>query len=566
MRRRFWLLFGFFLLWGSIILGRLFYWQILMSEKLVAAEVKQTLKVKQHHIPRGEIFADDGAPLVLNQNYYDLYLWQPVLDVSRKRLVEVLGRIIFPSSEDLGKREDWKKQTLALLEDKKRKWLCLYQGLEEKKAEKIEGLGVKGLSLELRWGRFYPEGSSSAHLLGFLGRDQKGREKGYFGLEGFYDSLLKGTSWRTVEKNSWSGRFSEFWEKKSKIKKDLVLFLDRTVQFIAEEELEKGIEKYKAKSGWVVILNPYNGGVLAMAALPKYDPATYYQWDEKLFVNPVVSTSFEPGSIMKPLIAAAALEEKVIDLESQCPVCDGPVRIGEHQIRTWNNQYHPHSTIKEIIQHSDNVGMVWVGKELGKEKLLAYLKRYGFGEKTGIDLEGEATLPLKKKNAWYPIDLATVTFGQGIAVTPIQMITSFAPLANGGVWFRPRVVKKIKVGQRETNTQPFSRRVLSKETVEEMKEILVNAVDLGIAKRVRIPEYSIAGKSGTAQIPIKGHYDEEKTIASYIGFAPADKPRFVMLVSLREPQSSPWGAATAAPVWFAIAKRLLFYYGVPPDR
>lgn len=541
---------------------RFFYWQVVAGRKLAKEAVNQRIKVELVTSSRGKIFARDGYPLVLNRKLYSLFLWRPEIKVSWESLIDRLAAILG------GEEKEEKREVLKERIEKGSNWICLEKRVTEEEKKKIEELGLTGLSFEEEEVRFYPEGSSAAHLLGFLGQDETGRTKGFFGLEGFYDRQLRGV-WevRVKEKGVFSwldflGR-NEDEEKKGR---DLYLYLDRTIQFLALEELKKGIKKYGAQSGWVVVLSP-EGEVLAMAAWPNYDPARYFEFKPEFYPNPVIATTFEPGSIFKPLVVAAALEEGVVKPEDRCEICDGPVRIGEYQIETWNNQYYPQSTIGEIIKHSDNVGMVWVSGRLGKEKLIFWLKRLGFDRKTGIDLEEESYHPLRPENEWYPIDLATVAFGQGIAVTPIQMIRAFTALANGGRLVSPRVVAKIE-GEKEKwwERKREEEKIFSSETIKQLEEILVTAVEEGEAKWTKLKGYRVAGKTGTAQIPLSGHYDEEKTIASFIGFVPAEKPRFVMLVSLREPTASPWGAETAAPLWFSLAKKILYYLGVPPSR
>jgi cell division protein FtsI/penicillin-binding protein 2 len=213
--------------------------------------------------------------------------------------------------------------------------------------------------------------------------------------------------------------------------------------------------------------------------------------------------------------------------------------------------------------------MVWIGNNLGLENIIKYLEKYGFDRKTNIDLEGEANFSLRAKKDWSPIDIAASTFGQGIAVTPIQMVTAFNALANKGVIIPPRVVKKVSQDNSNNITWQYQhtngKRVLSQETADQIKEMLIKAVDDGEAKWTKLKNYTVAGKTGTAQIAIKGNYDEEKTIASFIGFAPADNPKFTMLVSLVEPTSSQWGSETAAPLWFDVASKLLYLWGVAPQ-
>ncbi len=527
--------------------------------------------------------------MVLYEQRFDLFAWKPTLSSLEAELISQIEAHIIAETPpdylelkkeaevDQGKEESvimeekvepestWQEKARVRLEDESQDWVLIKKGLSGEEVEDIKALGIKGLFLEEDWARFYPEASTSAHLLGFLGRDSSGQSKGYFGLEGFYDRQLQGQSRLVMEKQGWWNKIQDVFVSNNQEKgRDLVLFLDRAVQFILEEELEEGIEKYGASSGWAVIMDPYSGGIIGMAAYPKYDPFYYYQFGQELFPNPIVAQHFEPGSIFKPLVVAAVLEEKAIKEEDKCSICDGPVTITDYTIETWNEVYYPESTLKDILVHSDNVGMVWTGQSLGMEKMKEYLEKLNLGKKTGIDLEEEASLRLKEGRAWYPIDLATASFGQGIALTPIQMLSAFASLANGGNWVKPRIVKEIKEEERDLETLAESHQVFTPETTDLVKEMLVAAVDEGEAKWTKLGGFRVAGKTGTAQIPIRGQYDQEKTIASFIGFAPADNPRFVMLVSLQEPTSSPWGSETAAPLWFNITGKLFNYWSIRP--
>jgi cell division protein FtsI/penicillin-binding protein 2 len=262
------------------------------------------------------------------------------------------------------------------------------------------------------------------------------------------------------------------------------------------------------------------------------------------------------------VVMALAWDEGKVDGEAICP-CSGPVEIGKYTIRTWNNEYHPESSVSDIIIHSDNVGMVWVAERLGTKKLVEGLEKFGFGEKTGVDLQDESAPSLRPEDKWGEVDRAVAAFGQGIAVTPLQMARAVAAIASGGELVTPRVVREIDFeGKRAEVIDGKKTRVISKKTAEAIKEMMVKAVDEGEAKWAKPEGYRIAGKTGTAQIPVAGHYDEEKTIASFVGFAPADDPKFVMLVTLQEPESSPWGSETAAPLWFEIAKEMLVYWGI----
>lgn len=304
-----------------------------------------------------------------------------------------------------------------------------------------------------------------------------------------------------------------------------------------------------------------------MASLPSYDPAKFNDFPEQFYKNPVVFDFYEPGSTFKTMVMAAAMNEDVVktnDLYDDL----GQVRIGDYWIKTWNDQYHGQETPVEILERSCNTGMVWIGRKLGLEKFFSYLEKLGLEEKTGIDLEEEAEPSLRKLNDWGEIDLATASFGQGIAVTPIKMIQMVTALANGGKLMEPAVVAKVKdANGKEMEIKPkIIRQVFKPQTARVLTEMMVNAVEKGEAKWAKPKGYKIAGKTGTAQIPVAGHYDKDRTIASFVGFGPADNPRFVMLVRLIEPQSSPWAAETAAPLFFDISRELFSYYGIPPSE
>ena len=222
----------------------------------------------------------------------------------------------------------------------------------------------------------------------------------------------------------------------------------------------------------------------------------------------------------------------------------------------------------EVIQHSDNTGMIFVAQTLGLEKMLTYLDRFGIGRLTGIDLQGEVSPDIKPENSWYAADLATAGFGQGISVTPVELLTVFSAIANKGIMMKPQVVSQVRDNEgRTVNIEPeIMGKPISEASAKVMTEMLVNAVNKGEASYARLKDYRIAGKTGTASIPIQGKYDPTKTIASFVGFAPADDPKFITLVILKEPQSSPWGSETAAPLFFDIAKELIVYYNIAPGQ
>jgi len=550
------LVFILFLFSFIAIIVRLGWWQIVQNKTLLTQAEAQRWEEKIIPAKRGEIFFADSYPLALSKPFYNLYAFKPEIKVSYPELTKQLSKIS-PLN---------KKEILEILESDIL-WVPIWKHLKEEDKEKVLSLQIDGLELEEKTGREYPEASQAAHLLGFLGKNEKGENQGYFGLEGYYNRQLRGSDGKIIQEKDALGRpivLGGYYQSMVKNGTDLRLFLDRQLQWIAEEHIAKGTKRYGAQKGLVIISNPQNGGILAMAAYPDFDLSNYSRTKPELFLNPAISETFEPGSIFKILIMAAALDSGTVTPQDTCSDCSGPVEIGEYTVKTWNDKYYPNSTMAEIIQHSDNVGMVYVIRQLGLEKILTYLDRFGIGQKTGIDLQGETTGKLKEKKYWSPIDLATVGFGQGIAVTPIQMVQAVNAVANQGKLIQPRVVQEIIDNSKTAKVKQEERQVIKPKTAKQITEMMVNAVEHGEAKWTKIPGASIAGKTGTAQIPIRGHYDPKKTIASFIGFAPAFKPQFTMLVILYEPTTSPWASETAAPLWFDIAKDIFLLKSINP--
>jgi cell division protein FtsI (penicillin-binding protein 3)/stage V sporulation protein D (sporulation-specific penicillin-binding protein) len=326
------------------------------------------------------------------------------------------------------------------------------------------------------------------------------------------------------------------------------------------------LDKYQAEAGSVSIIESKTGKVLAMVSLPGYDPEKFSQFSTDKYKNPLISDSYEPGSTFKPIIMAGALDAGVVTPDTICTACTGPVVIGDAQIRSWNNAYYPNSTMPEIILHSDNVGMVFVSRKLGKTRMLSYIRKFRFGSKTGIDLQEEDSPEIKPDNQWFDVDWATTAFGQGIAVTRLQLLVAINTLANKGWYIFPRVVTELKT-DRATQSIPLKKpvRVISEKAASDMVRMMINGVENGEVRYYKPKGYLIAGKTGTAQVPISGHYDPNESVASFVGFAPADNPLFTMLVTLKNPKSSPWGSTTAAPLWFGLAADLFRYFHLPPD-
>jgi cell division protein FtsI/penicillin-binding protein 2 len=550
-------IFSLILLSFFLVVSRLFFWQVISGSRLAAEAEKQYFEILPVSASRGKILTFDGFPLVGNEKSYLVY--SEIKNIKDENFSQKLAKILEVSQASVSA-----KISPELF------WVALAHKVSQEKIDQIKNQDIAGVGWEREDRRFYPEGSSSAHLLGFVASDFVGQDKGYFGLEGFYDRELKGRPGQLRQEKDVRGApilIGGVSEEKAKDGRDLTLYLDRTIQFMVEEKLASGLKKYGAKQGSVVIMDPESGGILAMVSLPAYDPANFQKFSEADFKNPVVVDLYEPGSTFKVITMAAAIDSKSIKANDTFQD-NGPLTIGEYTIKTWNDKYHNLETMTQILEHSCNIGMAYIGQRLGSEKMYQYLERFGLGEKTGIDLEEEEKSTLRAKNDWKQIDLATASFGQGIALTPIQLLQMVTVLANGGKLIEPHMVSQItdpdgKIIKIKPKT---IRQVIKPETAEVLKEMMVSAIENGEAKWTKLKGFKVAGKTGTAQIPVAGHYEEKRTIASFVGFAPADKPRFVMLVRLTEPSSSPWGSETAAPLFFDIAKEILAYYGIYPSE
>ncbi len=557
----------FFLLFFLAIIVRLFYWQAVMVEFLQAQAESQHFTNVTLKATRGKIFFADETLLASANPSYLLYgLPKVVKEEQRVNVSYALAKIIAESNSQI---DEIAKDIIDKLSENLY-WVRLKSNISVEQRRAIEQLQLRGIGFEETSARFYPEGSTSAHLLGFVGKDAKGDDKGYFGLEGYYDGELKGLTGLVRHERDALGLpilIGNFFTNEARDGKDLILNLDRTVQFIVEEALKKGIEKYGAKSASVLVMEPKTGGILALASFPSYDPLRYFDFPKEYYKNPIVADQYEPGSTFKVLVMAAALNEDILKLDTKCDICAGPISLSGFTIRTWNNKYFPDTQMKDVIIHSDNTGMVFVGRKLGLDKFYEYLENFGLGKLTNIDLQDESAPDIGSKNSWKEIDLATASFGQGIALTPIQMITAISAIANGGNLLQPHVVKGIRDEQSFYEIKPkIIRQVIKESTAQQMRELMVAAVNEGEAKFAKPRGFKIAGKTGTAQIPVAGHYDPNKTIASFVGFAPADDPKFVMLVRYDQPSTSPYGSETAAPTFFEIAKELFNYYKIAPSE
>jgi cell division protein FtsI/penicillin-binding protein 2 len=439
-------------------------------------------------------------------------------------------------------------------------------------ADAVEKWQRQGLRVEYLPRRFYPEDRNGAFVVGFAQIDQNGS----YGIEAKYDQFLRenGDILPTAadgQVQSLPASFSTHVP--SPVGRDLVLTVDRRIQAIAEEELQSALARYKAAGGTIIVMDPKTGEILANASLPNYSPNTFYETAQLAngqdpFIDPAVAGAYEPGSVFKIVTMAAGIDSGTITPESVFRD-DGVLVVGEREIRNSDRLAHGAVDIATILAKSLNIGSAQVAIKMGGPLFYNYVERFGFGNYTGVDLAGEVKGILKKQGdtTWSQSDLATNAFGQGISVTPMQMINAVAAVANHGAMMRPHVVKAVVANGQWFEIEPaLYRTVVSPAAAQALTDLLVEAANVSIPYRAAMPGYAIAGKTGTAQIPSKEGYEENRTIATFVGYAPAYDPAFVVLVKLDKSEVSVWATETAAPTFYRIADRLFALLNIPPDE
>lgn len=548
---------GFFFVIAAILGWRLFQKQILEHATYLASAESQYIIKKELPAGRGKIYASDMFPLATDIQYYQ------VLAVPRniKNPDEVSSRI----APLLGMA---KSEIFDLINNNKSYVPPLKHGLNEEEGDKIANLKITGVIVLPEAKRFYPEGKLASQVLGFVNN----LDDGQYGIEGFFNDELKGYGGEIYAEKDILGRPFNIGEKiDPQNGADLILTLDHNIQYQAEIVLEEAIRKYKADSGSMVIMDPKTGAVLAMAGFPDFDPNKFNeipQDSQDVFNNPVISKQWEPGSVFKPLIMAAAINEGKVQPDTT-GVFSNKVTVDSYEIHTATDQAFGQETMTQVLENSDNVAMVWVSEQLGKDLEYKYLKDYGFGRKSGIEMDTESLGDVLDVKQWSNTQRATIAFGQGIAVTPIQLITAMASIANGGELLKPYIVSQINFadGRTDTRSEQEVKRVLNVDTAQKVREMMVSVVVNGHGKKAAVAGYKVAGKTGTAQVPKPGGgYYTDRHIGSFIGFAPADDPKFIMLVRLDQPKNVDWAESSAAPTFGEMAKWLLSYFNVPPSQ
>jgi cell division protein FtsI (penicillin-binding protein 3) len=439
----------------------------------------------------------------------------------------------------------------------------------------IKESALKGIYFLKESRRFYPQRSDphshylAAHLVGFVGIDSKGLE----GIEAKYDAALSANTTRLILGKDAFGReiITEVpIPGKSPENYSLYLTIDTYIQHVVEMELKKAVEAKGAKKGMAIVMDPTTGKVLAMANYPSFNPNRFWDYPPNRWRNRVVTDMFEPGSVFKVFLASAALEEKVAKKHDIFFCENGSYTISGKRIR--DVKKHGWLSLEHIIKYSSNIGAAKIAQRMGKEKFYTHIMNFGFGHETGIDLPGEANGIVRPPKNWSGVALGNIAFGQGIAVTSIQLITAISAIANGGQLLRPYVVDRVadSKGNAVRQFHPvIIRRVLSKETAETMTSILRRVVEEGgTGTKAALPHYDVAGKTGTAQKVDRtaGGYSEDRFISSFVGYGPSSQPRLVILVVIDEPQGIPYGGTVAGPVFKNIAERSLTHLNIPPTR
>lgn len=443
--------------------------------------------------------------------------------------------------------------------------------ITDEQADAIRALAIVGVGFTASSYRYYPDKGLGGQLFGYVGYNGD-EERGLYGLEGYFDEILKGKEGSLRVEADVSGARIPIGEQKiidAVQGSDLVLTIDRTIQLVACEGLRAWVSKHGADGGTVIIMDPQTGGVLALCSVPDYDPEEYYKSPLSAFDISAIFHPYEPGSIFKPITMAIGIELGLVDPSSSY-VDTGKLVINGFAIQNSDRKAHGRQTMTQVLNESLNTGAIFVAKKIGRERFRSYVKAFGFGSRTGIELHTEDAGNIISLDEKREIYLATASFGQGITATPLQIITAYAALANGGKLMQPYIVDEIisPDGTRKKTVPKVVRQVIKERAATLLGGMLVNVVRKGHGKRAGVEGYFVAGKTGTAQVSKKERrgYDPHATIGSFAGFAPVDDPRFVMLVKVDRPRSVQWAESSAAPLFGELAAFLVNYLEIPPDE
>lgn len=518
----------------------------------------------------GELFAQRGEIYLKDKN--DMY---PVAVNRQTKMAYAVPKEIENAKESAGKLAEILALDRIELENKLGNPEDMYEVLKhrltDEEVEKIRSAKLAGVRLEDEFYRYYPSGELAANVLGFVG--WKGSDfGGRYGLENYFNGELSGQSGKITQDRDASGGWVTVGERQivpAQNGDSFVLTIDHIVQYETEKILKSAVEKFNASGGSIIIMEPDTGKIFSLADYPTFDPNNYAKVEDiSAYRNPAVNDPYECGSVFKGITLAAGLDSNKIT-PTTVYTDTGAVKEAGYTIKNSDLKANGPQTMTQVLEKSLNTGAVYVEKLLGNKNFADYVRRFGFGEKTGIDFPGESRGDIKNlDNPRINVQFYTASFGQGIAVTPIQLLNAYSALANGGVLMKPQVVEKIihASGSVEEIQPQEVRRVISEKASMEMAQMLRDVVVEGHGKRADVPGYLVAGKTGTAQVASseKRGYEEGKTVGSFAGFAPADNPRFAILVKIDDPKNVEWAESSAAPTFGELMKFLLEYYNIEP--
>lgn len=546
-----------FLLFAGALLSRLFYLQILQHDQLLARSERQHYGDETVQYGRGKIFDRNMNVLAANVELESVYVNpHEVADPQRvaKNLSAVLGK-------------DFDRILKLITSQKGFVWIQRKALPEAVNALKRENL--QGVEFIVEHKRFYPKRKLASHSLGFVGMDNQGLA----GAEHLHDSMLKGASVELAMEIDARGRRIRFPHPAGQNEfqsLDVALTIDEVVQFFTEYELGKAVAKRQAIQGFAIVMNPKTGEIYSIANAPAFNPNSYSKYSKETWKNQAIAGSFEPGSIFKPVLAAAAIDSGVAAPNEIIYCENGTYRLGTRIFREASGHSFGWLSLKDVIAKSSNIGTIKIAEKLGRKTFYRYMKRFGFGEKLGIDLPGEGRGKLRPLREWSRLSYAPLSFGQEISVTPLQMISAISAMANGGNLMKPYITKAaFRHGEEINKTEPqIIRRAVAPETGRKMVDILRRAVNQGTGGNAAIEGFDVAGKTGTAQKfdPLAGAYSDQYYMASFVGFVPAYSPRLAILVMIDSPRGTHYGGSVAAPVFREIAKQTLRYMNIPSRK
>lgn len=562
---RIFIIFGFFSVFSVSILARLFSLQILDYRQYVEAAADQHENGAFLPPKRGTIyFQDREGNLQIAAINKDLYTLKAVPKNIKdaEEAASLLSEILKIPREELLTRLSKKDDVNEIIQRK----------VEDEAARKIAALDIKGIYLDGESRRLYPSEDMAAHVLGFV-KFENDIESGQYGIERLYERELKGETGFLEGIGNSAASILQLGKRimnPPKDGKEVVLTIDYNIQKRTDEKLKAVSEKWQAERAVAIIVDPMTGKILALSSYPNFDPNTYGKTkDLSTFLNPAVEATYELGSVLKPITMAAGINEYAIIPETAYNDT-GEVKIGGYTIRNYDLKSHGTQTMTNVLEKSLNTGVVFVEKRLGHSRFRDYLKKFGFGKKTEVDLPGEVSGNISNLESGKDIDFATASFGQGIAMSPMQLSMAVSAIANGGNLMRPYIVHKVK--DDSGNEQVFGPEVreagvISKETAETVSKMLVSVTRQGFENKAGVKDYFVAGKTGTAQIPKpNGKGYSEEYIHSFVGYAPAFEPKFLIYLQLIRPKGVNFASTSLTPTFHDLASYILNYYNVPPDE